>query len=68
MEVFFREAERSLAEGKTDAPCFLQLSEYMESGQWLRDYEADEKGLLSRDMPRGVLAQDALYDLLEEKA
>ena len=66
MEVFFREAERSLAEGKTDAPCFLQLSEYMESGQWLRDYEADEKGLLSRDMPRGVLAQDALYDLLTE--
>jgi len=41
------------------------LTRYYESGQWLRDYEVDEKGLLPRGMKRGVLAQDAVYDLLE---
>lgn len=66
MEALFCEALQSLAEGKTDAPCFVLLSEYMESGQWLRDYEADENGLLPWDMPRGVLAQDALYDLITD--
>ncbi|MBQ7896430.1 MAG: DUF4298 domain-containing protein [Oscillospiraceae bacterium] len=40
------------------------LSEYYEGGQWLRDYELDEKGLLPKDLKRGVLSQDAVYDFL----
>ena len=43
-----------------------QLTEYYESGQWLQDYEADERGELPADLKRGVLAQDTLYDLLSE--
>ena len=39
------------------------LTRYYENGRWQRDYEMDEKGLLPRDLKRGVLAQDALYDL-----
>ena len=31
------------------------------------DYEADERGELPPDLKRGVLSQDALYDLLEER-
>jgi len=42
------------------------LTRYYESGQWLRDYELDEKGLLPADLKRGVLAQDAVYDFLEQ--
>lgn len=42
------------------------LSHYYESGQWLRDYELDEKGLLPSGLKRGVLAQDAVYDLLSQ--
>ena len=42
------------------------LSEYMESGDFLHDYELDEEGLLPDDLKRGVLSQDGLYDLLEE--
>ena len=34
------------------------------SHQWQRDYEADERGLLPANLKRGVLGQDALYDLL----
>ena len=42
---------------------FLQiLTEYYESGQWLQDYDLDEKGLFPEDLKRGVLAQDSVYD------
>ena len=41
------------------------LIQYYESGQWLHDYELDEKGLLPQNLKRGVLAQDAVYDFLD---
>ena len=44
----------------------VDLEEYMESGQWQADYEADERGEIRKDLPRGVLSQDALYDTLQE--
>lgn len=40
------------------------LTQYYDSGQWLRDYELDEQGLLPQTLKRGVLAQDSLYDFL----
>lgn len=43
-----------------------ELTAYYEGGQWLRDYELDEQGLLPPDLKRGVLAQDAVYNFLEE--
>ncbi len=42
------------------------LETYYTSGEWLEDYEADERGELPPEMKRGVLSQDALYDLLED--
>ena len=42
------------------------LIDYYESGQWLADYEADERGDLPRDLKRGVLSQDGLWNLLHE--
>lgn len=42
------------------------LDEYYTSGVWREDYEADERGELPLDLKRGVLSQDALYDLLED--
>lgn len=44
------------------------LREYMDSGRWRKDYEADEKGKLPAGMKRGVLSQDGLYDLLVDAA
>ena len=41
------------------------LEAYYTSGEWREDYEADERGELPPDLKRGVLSQDALYDLLE---
>ena len=40
------------------------LVEYYDGGQWLKDYEADEKGLFPNNLKRGVLSQDGLYNLL----
>ncbi len=42
------------------------LNDYMESGKWLKDFEADEKGKLPADLKRGVLSEDGLYNLLAE--
>ena len=41
------------------------LIQYYQGGQWLQDYELDEQGLLPRNLKRGVLAQDAVYDFLD---
>ena len=40
------------------------LADYYDSGIWRRDYEADEAGKLPAGLKRGVLSQDALYNLL----
>ena len=40
------------------------LTDYCESGRWLADYEADERGELPKNLKRGVLSQDGLYNLL----
>ena len=42
------------------------LTAYYENGEWLCDYALDEKGLLPKDLKRGVLSQDAVYDFLSE--
>ena len=43
-----------------------RLDRYYGSGEWKRDFADDEAGLLPKDLPRGVLSEDGLYDLLEE--
>ena len=48
-----------------DHPSLGELVRYYEGGQWLRDYELDEQGLLPQDLKRGVLSQDGVYNLLE---
>ena len=42
------------------------LQSYYESPLWKQDFLDDEAGLLPRDLPRGVLSEDGLYNLLTE--
>ena len=42
------------------------LKDYMDSGEWKEDYEADEAGQLPLGLKRGVLSQDGLYNLLQD--
>lgn len=45
-----------------------RLANYCDRGQWLRDYAADEQGLLPPWLKRGVLSEDGLYNLLCDQA
>lgn len=49
------------------AEAIQTLSDYYTNGDWLHDYELDEKGLLPPELKRGVLSQDGLYNLLSEE-
>lgn len=44
-----------------------ELSRYQGSGQWKDDFEADEKGMLPKDLKRGVLSEDGLDNLLRSE-
>lgn len=48
-------------------PRLRALEDYYCSPQWLADLDADRQGRLPADLPRGVLSQDAVHDLLEEE-
>ena len=45
----------------SDVDC---LKEYMASGQWIRDFEADENGEIGPEVNRSVLSEDGLYNLM----
>ena len=42
------------------------LFSYYFGKKWKQDFDADEKGLLPKDLKRGVLAEDTLYNLFTE--
>ena len=41
-----------------------ELSTYYENGEWMEDYNADCDGAFPPCLKRGVLSEDAVYDLL----
>ena len=43
-----------------------ELAVYYDGGEWRKDFEADEAGLLPDGLKRGVLSEDGLYNLLAE--
>ena len=43
-----------------------ELSDYYFGGQWLLDYQADERGELPKDLKRGVLSEDGVWNLIAE--
>jgi len=43
-----------------------ELAAYYSSEQWRRDFEDDNAGRIPGDLKRGVLSEDAVYNLLTE--
>ena len=41
------------------------LASYLET-LWMEDFQLDEKGCLPKDLKRGILSEDTLYNLLAE--
>ena len=66
LERSVRALEQALASCEGFKDNYKALCKYQKSGKWLKDYEADEQGKLPADLKRGVLSQDALYNLLQD--
>lgn len=58
----------ALEEYQAILPVLHSLKDYYQSPLWLQDHDADAAGLLPADLHRGVLSEDAVYDLLEQNA
>ena len=43
-----------------------RLISYYENGKWLKDYQLDEQNKLPKNLKRGILSQDGVYDFLCE--
>ena len=62
-----KELQENLERYETIQKDLRTLDRYFSGEQWMRDYTADEEGRLPSDLKRGVLSEDALYDLFEEE-
>lgn len=68
-EITMREAEQFLCTKENAERLQSLISEleaYYTSDEWKRDFADDEAGLLSKKLPRSVLSEDGIYNLLEE--
>lgn len=45
---------------------YYKLENYYGSSKWIDDFEADEAGKLPADLKKGVLSEDAVYDLITD--
>ena len=45
---------------------YYELEEYYGSEDWMADFDADRAGELPADLKRGVLSEDAVYDLITD--
>ena len=57
--------EKSISDLQQMQDDIQELADYYGSKQWRKDFEADEQGLLPKNMKRGVLSEDGIYNLLE---
>ena len=60
---FYEDIMQQVEKGSTELR--EVLSDYYTSPAWKRDFAADEAGLLPKDLTRGVLSEDGIYNLLE---
>ena len=73
MEQILDEATEAVAvlETALERYCAMQeklqkLSAYYTGSQWLQDFDDDSAGKLPVDLKRGVLSEDAVYNLLTD--
>ena len=65
-EKAIRELSEALSVYEEAQTRYRTLSDYYGSELWMKDYEDDEAGKLPRNLKRGVLSEDAVYDLITE--
>ena len=60
------ELEKNLSELESLQPDIQKLEAYYTGKDWKADFRLDAQGKLPKDLKRGVLSEDAVYDLLEK--
>ena len=65
-EEVVRRLETALEDFAALQPAIAELEAYYTSSQWRKDFEADEAGKLPKDLKRGVLSEDGLWNLLSD--
>ena len=58
--------EQALEDFAALQPDIAELEAYYTSPQWRKDFEADEAGKLPKNLKRGVLSEDGLWNVLED--
>ena len=73
MELQFDRASQAMIELSTAIDKYVkaqdalnELKAYYASEDWLRDYADDEAGKLPKDLKRGVLSEDGVWNLLSD--
>ena len=64
--VLIDELDVKLKEYERLMPKIKKLEEYYTSKLWKDDLALDEAGKLPKDLKRGVLSQDGIYNILEK--
>ena len=59
------ELEHSLDEYNRIQAEINELDKYYSGRNWKKDFSLDESGQLPKDLKRGVLSEDGIYDMLE---
>ena len=56
--------EKALEEYSSNLKNMKKLFDYYGSTVWMKDYEDDSRGKFPKDLKRGVLSEDTIYDLI----
>ena len=61
-----KDMAHALKKYKESLPEIRELEAYYASDVWKKDFALDEAGKIPKNLERGVLSEDGLYDLLEQ--
>lgn len=64
--VAIRELSEALEKYESVQAKYYELEEYYGSDNWMADFDADRAGEFPVDLKRGVLSEDAVYDLITD--
>ncbi|MBR3281572.1 MAG: DUF4298 domain-containing protein [Clostridia bacterium] len=61
-----KELNKALKEYSKAQDSIRELASYYSSPEWKKDFLDDEKGRLPKELKRGVLSEDGVYNLLDD--
>ena len=66
LQLTFSKLNKDFLSNKKMKKKLNRLISYYENGKWLKDYQLDEQNKLPKNLKRGILSQDGVYNFLCE--